>query len=62
MLAQRAEGNEFGEAVRIWAPVYPLVVRWAFQVLIEAIERAVRRVAKEALERHPIPRPLRRPR
>ncbi len=62
MLAQRAEGTEFDAAVKLWAPVYPLVVRWAFQVLVERIELSVRRVAEEALERHPVPRPLRRPR
>ena len=62
MLAQRAEGDEFGAAVRLWAPVYLSFVGQAFQVLVEHIERAIRRVAEEALERHPVPRPLRRPR
>ena len=52
MLAQRAERAEISAAaVRVWAPVYPLGVDRAFQVLIEADERIERGVAQEALER-----------
>ena len=38
MLAEGAEGFELVAAVRLWAPVYLLVVERAFQVVIEAGE------------------------
>ncbi len=38
MLAQRTERDKLDAAVRIWAPVYLLVVAWASQMLIETHE------------------------
>jgi len=40
MLEQCAERFEFDATVRLWAPVYLLVVERALQVLIEAVEGA----------------------
>lgn len=62
MLAECAERFELDTAVRLWAPVYLLLVDSALQVLIEAGECPEREVAYEALVPRPIPRSVRRPR
>ena len=62
MLTQPAERDKLREAVRLGAPVYPVLVAWALQVLVEPRERIVRRVAQEALVRRPVPRAPRGPR
>ena len=61
MLAQRAERAEIVAAVQIWAPVYPVGVDRASEVLVEADELMEHGVAHEALVRllTGIPRELR---
>jgi len=61
VLTQPAERDKLGAAVRLWAPVYSVLVDRALQVLVEPGERIKLPVAKEALVCEPIPRALRRP-
>jgi hypothetical protein len=62
VLTQPAERGKIGAAVRLWAPVYLVLVDRALQVLVESGERIEGLVAKEALVCRPIPRARRRPR
>ena len=47
MLTQPAERDKLDAAVRFWAPIYPVLVEWTFQVLVELHERIERPVAQE---------------
>ena len=62
MLTQPTERDKVGVTVRLWAPVYLVLVDRALQVLVEPGEIIKRPVAKEALVREPVPRAFRRPR
>ena len=62
VLTQPAERDKLGGAVRLWAPIYLVLVARALQVLIEPRERVERGVAQETLVRLAVPRALGRPR
>ena len=55
MLTQPTEGDKFRTTVRIWAPVYLVIVARALQVLVEAREHLKLGMAQEALVRLPVP-------
>jgi hypothetical protein len=64
VLTQSTECDEPGAVVRLWTPVYLVLVYRALQVLVEPRERIERLVAQQTLERHRqhVPRAFRRPR
>jgi hypothetical protein len=61
VLAQPTKRGKLDSAIRLWAPVNPVGVAWALQMLIEVREGPKRGVTHEALVCRPIPRALRRP-
>ena len=61
MLTQPTERAKLDAAVRLWAPIYLVLVERTLQVLVEPHERIERPLAQETLIRVPVPRAVGRP-